>query len=252
VANSLLGGLNLQAGNKGRLDVLLEEHELVQNLLAWHNRLAASESSLETFPRSQLGQDLFALSACEFRHGGFFVEVGAAGGVDLSNTYLLERSFGWSGILAEPARCWHDSLTAARTAIIDQRCVWATSGEELEFAETAEAEYSTVAIYASEDHHRDRRQNPRVYPVATVTLADLLREHNAPSRIDYLSVDTEGSEYEILREVPFNRWSFGAITVEHNCQEPRRSQISDLLARNGYRRVFETATQYDDWYVLAT
>lgn len=54
--------------------------------------------------RSQLRQDLFVLTELNFKQNGYFVEFGATNGVDLSNTYLLEKEFNWSGILAEPAR----------------------------------------------------------------------------------------------------------------------------------------------------
>ena len=44
----------------------------------------------------------------QFR-GGFFVEFGATNGIDLSNSYLLQSKYYWTGILAEPARCWRDA-----------------------------------------------------------------------------------------------------------------------------------------------
>ena len=60
--------------------------------------------------KSELRQDLFALSEVGFKENGFFVEFGATNGIDLSNSYLLETEFGWDGILAEPAKKWHEKL----------------------------------------------------------------------------------------------------------------------------------------------
>ena len=55
--------------------------------------------------KSQLRQDLFVLSFLDFKTNGFFVEFGVTDGIELSNTYLMEKEFAWSSILAEPAMC---------------------------------------------------------------------------------------------------------------------------------------------------
>jgi hypothetical protein len=84
-----------------------------------------------------------------------------------------------------------------------------------------------------------------------VSLLDLLKFHNAPRYIDFLSVDTEGSEFEILNAFDFREYRFGAITVEHN-YAPQRKEVIALLTSNGYRQVHSELSDFDDWFVLET
>jgi FkbM family methyltransferase len=198
--------------------------------------------------KSQLGQDILALSLVGLGKPGYFVEFGATNGITLSNTHMLEKHFGWHGILCEPARTWHSELFNNRSSIIDTRCVFDSSGEELEFSESIAAELSTLSDFIGADHHARARLNLTTYKVTSVTLNDLLQEHRAPSYIDFISIDTEGSEYQILRGFDFKKYSFGLICVEHNFTE-NRDKITSLLSSHGYTRVFEELSQWDDWYV---
>ena len=197
---------------------------------------------------AQLFQDLFVAYQLREKKNGFFVEFGATDGIDLSNSFLLEKSYQWQGILAEPARTWHERLGNNRGCVVDTRCVWEKSGETLLFNETPLAELSTVDAFSGSDCHADARGNGKRYPVTTITLNDLLAAHNAPRHIDYLSVDTEGSELNILRAFDFSRYRIDIITVEHNFAPPRE-QIFALLSSQGFKRKFETLSQWDDWYV---
>lgn len=198
---------------------------------------------------SQIGQDLFVLRSLGWKREGWFVEFGATDGVTLSNTWLLEQHFGWTGVLAEPGRCWHKALHASgRKAAIDTDCLWSRSGEELIFHEAGYAPTSTLAPYKQEGVHD--RAGLASYPVRTVSLADLLERHGAPREIDYLSVDIEGSEYEVLRDFPFDRWRFRVITCEHNWG-PDRAAMQALLASHGYVLQFPDQTLFEDWYLLA-
>lgn len=212
-----------------------------------------SNISLLGKSRSQLRQDLFVLSETSDRgkKGGYFVEFGAANGIDLSNTYLLETEFSWTGILAEPAKVWEKQLRANRpNALIETLCVWKDSNSILTFNETKVPELSTVAGFSNKDLHGDSRIAGKMYEVKTISLRDLLVKHQAPKHIDYLSIDTEGSEFDILSVFDFNEFSIGIISVEHNFT-PQRDQIFDLLTRNGYKRVYENISQWDDWYVMS-
>ncbi len=198
--------------------------------------------------RAQRRQDIFVLSELGLKKNGFFVEIGASNGLDLSNTYMLEKEFGWRGILSEPGRCWHLALKRNRSCIIDTHCVWSESNALLKFNETKNPCFSTISRFSDGDHHAARRKNGRIYEVEAIALLDLLAVHDAPTEIDYLSIDTEGSEYEILREFDFDRYSFGVITCEHN-HTPMREKIYDLLVSKGYQRKFEEISDRDDWYV---
>ncbi len=106
------------------------------------------------------------------------------------------------------------------------------------FAETADPSLSTVREFVDVDGHREHRRDATEYPVETVSLNDLLEEHAAPRRIDYLSVDTEGTESEILEAFDFTRWEVAAVTVEHADNSARRDRVHSLLTTHGFERVF--------------
>jgi FkbM family methyltransferase len=198
---------------------------------------------------SQLRQDLIVLSKTKYMRNGYFVEFGATNGIDLSNTYLLEKAFAWTGILAEPAKAWESDLRNNRPeAVIETSCLWSDSNSILKFAETENLEFSKSVIMHEEEIDKQSMKTIDTYDVRTISLLDLLRKYHAPTHVDYLSIDTEGSEYEILNAFDFTEYSFGVITVEHN-YTPQRELIFELLSRNGYKRIYTEISRFDDWYV---
>ncbi len=212
------------------------------------NLLLALNEGLLAKSRSQLRQDIFVLYELNFKRGGYFVEFGATNGVDLSNTYLLEQEYGWQGILAEPARLWQADLAANRRARVETKCVWKTTGESLVFNEAKAPELSTINAFSSADVHARAREGGDTYSVETISLLDLLEKHGAPREIDYLSIDTEGSEFDILEGFDFDKYHIRVVTCEHN-YSPMREQLHALFVRNGYTRKYEQVSQFDDWYV---
>jgi FkbM family methyltransferase len=206
---------------------------------------------IEISQSSEIHQDLFVLATTKFKRKGYFVEFGAADGKNLSNTYLLEKNFGWTGILAEPSKNWHSELKINRTnAQIEIDCVWSKSNEKLEFSESADQPYlSTILKFEKYDYHSYSRKHRKKYKVNSISLNDLLKKYGAPFYIDYLSIDTEGSEFEILENFDFNTYKFGVITCEHNFTD-NRLKIYNLLTTNGYKRVYENFSKYEDWYIF--
>lgn len=199
---------------------------------------------------SQIQQDIFAL----FINGekpGYFVEFGACDGIYLSNTYLLEKEYGWTGILAEPIKSYFDELQKNRACHTDNFCVGNTTGDLVDFTEVnidSDMGLSGITEHSKYDHHAETRKNNSTrYKVETISLNDLLDKYNAPQVIDYLSIDTEGSELDILSAYDFSR-KFKCISVEHNGTE-NREKIYSLLSSHGYERVLMDYSKWDDWYI---
>ena len=214
-----------------------EEHRFIGRILLDGNR-----------SKSQIFQDLWVLHETKEQRGGFFVEFGATDGVSLSNTCLLETEYGWSGILAEPNPVWHERLHANRKAAISEICVAARDGETVTFLATDEPELGTMAAYAPNDTHARARQNAKSIDVPTLSLLSLLAKHDAPRRIDFMSIDTEGSEYDILSAFDFAAYDVRLLAIEHNSTDAEQ-KLDALMARNGYERRFSTLSWFDGWYV---
>lgn len=196
---------------------------------------------------SQFRQDLFVLSTLGFKRNGYFVEFGATDGLAFSNSLLLEKSFGWHGILAEPARSWHPALRANRLGPIETRCVWKDSNTLLRFNEHPLSGLSGIAGQQT-GPRRASHSKTMAYDVQSISLTDMLDQYGAPRTIDYLSIDTEGSEFDILSHFDFKKYDIRLITCEHNLT-PARQKIHALLNTHGYERKHEGVSHVDDWYV---
>ena len=198
---------------------------------------------------SQFGQDLFVLNELNFKKNGFFVEFGATNGINGSNTYLLENKFNWRGILAEPAKIFYNELNKNRKCFIETNLVWKNSKSRLLFHEDFAGGLSTIKKFI--DHDTQIRKRNKEYILETISLNDLLVKYNAPKIIDYLSIDTEGSEFNILNNFDFNKYKFRIITCEHNFT-PNKNKIHKLLTKNGYVKKHSSLVSFvDDWYVYS-
>jgi FkbM family methyltransferase len=197
--------------------------------------------------KSQIFQDLFVINEVNYLRNGYFVEFGAFDGLTDSNTLFLEKCFDWQGILAEPSKEFFPKLKSNRkNNSLDNRAVYSKTGVNILFNETALSSLSTIDLFSDSDGWD--RSNGIKYYVETISLHELLIQNNAPKRINYLSIDTEGSEFEILNSFDFESFEIDIITVEHNFNDSR-SKIFNLLVSKGYSRKYERISSFDDWYV---
>src|SRR3954447_25988846 len=192
------------------------------------------------FP-SQIGQDRW-VSEKVFPGvtNGYFLDVGSADGFVNSNTWALEQR-GWKGICVDP----FPSNMQGRTCQMFREAVDAEGGHRVSFA--ADGELGGITDYI--DRYKGSVKKTKTVDLTTVALGDILQRAHAPSYVNFMSLDIEGAELEALRGFPFDRYKLGSIAIEHNYEEPKRSQIEELLKSKGYTKV-HTWLQ-DDFYLPA-
>lgn len=182
----------------------------------------------------------------------FFVDIGANDGIQWSNTYILENTYNWNGICIEP----HPSIFKALISNRSCECLniaISDTEEEADFFTiegTWEANMLSGLIKNYDSRHWNRiteeykRYNgiPRTEKVKVLQLQTVLDKKNI-KKIDYLSVDTEGSEVSILKSIDFNKVEVTLISVEQNYE---REPFDEILTPYGYK--FLTKVACDVFY----
>lgn len=191
---------------------------------------------------SQLGQDAWAFRLGRRDEKPYFVEIGAGDGVHLSNSLALEER-GWSGLCIEAGPAFQ-ALLSNRRCMLDDSCLYDREGVEIAFRVDAEDGHFN-GIAPDLGRHRER-EGVTIAKVSS-TIGRVLEKCDAPRHITFLSIDTEGSELRILSALPFETYTIGAVCVEHNWEEPKRSELRALLEAHGFVRVAERS--FDDWYL---
>jgi FkbM family methyltransferase len=197
---------------------------------------------------SQIHQDEWVLRCLKFKRDGFFLEVGGHDGVENSNTYLLEKRFDWDGVIVEANPRWHKVICRNRNVCAVNAAAFSTTGQELQFVDVG-AVGGLVACLQDDIHDQKRRTalaDGHVISVTGKRVDEILRQVDAPRLIDYASIDTEGSEVEVLRSIDFAFWRIALLTVEHAGNEDKRKEIWDILQPHGYIRY---RVWFEDWFV---
>ena len=162
---------------------------------------------------SDWSQDLWVMSRLKGkRNGFFFVELGASDGIGSSNTLLMERHYGWSGICIEPNPDFYEKLVKNRKCICDNSCI---AGERKQVNFRVAAYYSGIEDELKE-WHRSEWEGGEAILRATKLLSDVLDQYGVPSTIDYISLDIEGGEEKVIRTFPFDRYQVLTMTIERS------------------------------------
>ena len=195
--------------------------------------------------KSQIGQDEYVTKYIfNMKRNGYFVDIGAADGIRFSNSYYMEKELEWKGICIEANPLSTDALKANRACIVVCAPVYSVDDREVEFSVVSDGLFSGIS------NHLGNIGNytvDKTVKLKTKTLTTILNEAHAPKYIDYMSLDVEGSELEVLKGMDFSQYIVGYIGVEHNFQEPARSNIRTFLQSKGY--LYARWNKFDDEFM---
>lgn len=207
------------------------EHDDIKGLMAKHSQ-------------SQQGEDAYLVKhffkgLC----GGIYVELGALDGVTYSNTHFFSRALAWKGALIEPNtksfkkleknRAPHDDVFNAAVCANKQMVHFLEDGGNGAISGVVEFMAPTFA----------KRWHTETNPKATLTkimcesLSGILMQSNVvgSAHVDFLSVDVEGGEFEVIKTLDFNKHQFGVILYEADEHNPVKNEaLKSFLASKGY------------------
>ncbi len=204
---------------------------------------------------SQFGQDRFLdQQIFKGKKNGIFVDIGAYDGITSSNSYFFEKHRNWTGICIEPTPDAYEKLKKNRRAKTINGCVWKKTGPAL-FLKVMYPDGTAHELSGLLESY-DRRSfkalkeywtREHKYIIKEITVDCFSFNHLCAQAgykaIDYLSIDTEGSELTILQSIDFTKFTIHIIGVENNYNEPT---IKQFLATKNYR--FITRIGVDDFY----
>jgi FkbM family methyltransferase len=198
---------------------------------------------------SQYGQDKFvAEHVFPGKEEGVFVDVGANDGVTLSNSYFFETKRKWTGLCVEPLPEVFEMLRESRPKSFCENVCIADAEGTLDFARVEGVDALSGIAEKMDGRHRRRiaKEKGRVemLRLPAVRLRTLLDKHGI-DRIDFLSIDTEGSELDVVRSIDFGKTSVGVICAENNSG---KREVRRHLQSNGFEYIL-TLGDLDDLYV---
>lgn len=192
---------------------------------------------------SQCKQDQWIIEEVfEYKKNGFFVDLGGADGIDISNTYILEKNYGWKGICIECEDSLFEKLKSNRKCICVHTCIDDYSKKTIKFTKNR----GLIGGIIDQDTDNKGFINTNEFDKKeTFALAEILGKYNAPKVIDYFSLDVEGAEHRIFRDFPFDRYKFLAMSIE----KPKKDLV-EVLRKNGYIKV--GSNEFDKLFIHET
>lgn len=183
---------------------------------------------------SQFGQDIFVLKKIfKNKNNGFFVDVGANHPILINNTYLLELN-GWKGLSIEPQKHLKSLWPQARKTECLQ-CVIGPENKKVDFIEGENNEHVLSGVRGFNKCEDDKK----IISMDQIRLSDVFQNKGIID-VDYLSIDVEGYEMNVLRSIDFSKVNIKLIGIENDIGFKRfpifGKKLGSDLGNNGIRK----------------
>jgi FkbM family methyltransferase len=171
---------------------------------------------------------------------GIFVDVGAHNGISINNTLYFEKYNNWTGINVEPIKKVYDCLVSNRPNSININCAVCNNDGETDFLcnEGYTEMLSGIKNNFDPRHIKriERENNIKGSVTTTITVPTKKLEtifyDNHIERVNYLSIDVEGAEFEVIKSINFDKVFIDVIEFENNYDDVSIPIIQYLNAKN--------------------
>jgi FkbM family methyltransferase len=232
-------------------DNWIDEDTVFNGKQSWSNNSlnfkVDGDMNIQSF--SQFGEDLYIAKYFDPGYKGICIDIGATDGVELSNTYYFEQR-GWKAICIEANPAMIPSLKRTRANAV-HCAVGQYNNREVDFNIVTLAGGNQTAISGLELDQRLMQSHAFLSPQVSIvkvqerTLDNIIADFDWVTHIDFISIDTEGTELDVLKGLDIHRWGVKIFCIENNYNDP---EIEKYLALFGYRKI--RRHEVNDFYTL--
>lgn len=250
---------NIDCINSLLYNLCSNNYHYIKNIF---NHVNKHDNNYKKYPLqfySQIEQDKYYIeNIINYKPNGIFIEIGGYDGITGSNTYFLEKNLNWSGIIIECNPIMVQKCKENRNCIICDKAIYKESNKEIEIVIPegkeivgGKEQLAGIKEYIKPESlnaFKDSYKQQKTITVNTININDLLEQNNI-YEIDYVSLDIEGYELEVLKTWNFEKFKVKYLTIEHGNVIHYQKQIREFLLSKGFS--FSRNNKWDDEYILS-
>jgi FkbM family methyltransferase len=200
---------------------------------------------------SQIGQSKYIDSILNSKQNGFFIEAGGYTGEELSNTLFFELERNWTGLLIEAVPSLYKTILTKNRKSFTINCCLANKRPYIAKFQLAGVLSNHVDLI--NEHFQNRiykelkTKTKKILHVPCFSLYTILKAINV-NKVDYFSLDVEGSEFEVLKGINLKKIHINSFSVEHNNYQEQKIKIKNFLEANNFTMINDS--QYDMYFII--